>query len=83
MLDDLKNFQTNTETMMSAGLPDEHHFITLKTLGVSRVIDLIPGGRSAEKALLDEMGLEYFNIQVEWEHPTLANFSDYISIMER
>lgn len=81
-LSNLKNYQVNTATMVSAGLPDAAHFKVLKSQGVTRVIDLIPGDRGEEKQLVDELGLDYHNIQVEWEHPTVANFVDYVTYME-
>lgn len=81
-LSDLTNYQQNTATMVSAGLPDAAHFKALKSQGVTRVIDLIPGDRGEEKLLVDGLGLDYHNIQVEWEHPTVANFVDYVTYME-
>lgn len=80
-LQGLKNYQVNTPTMVSAGLPTEAHFKVLKGQGVSKVIDLIPGDRSDEKALMKALELDYYNVQVMWDNPTLANFQDYVSYM--
>ena len=81
-LANLKNYQVNTPQMMSSGLPDAAHFETFKSLGVTRVVDLIPGDRGAEQTLVSDLGMDYHNIQVEWENPTVANFVDYVAFME-
>lgn len=81
-LEGLKNYQVNTATMLSAGLPSQQHFETLRSMGVTSVIDLIPGDRSEETALMSELNLGYGNIQVEWENPTLKNFEDYVGYMK-
>jgi protein tyrosine phosphatase (PTP) superfamily phosphohydrolase (DUF442 family) len=78
---DLKNYQVNSPSMYSSGLPTQQHFETLKEMGVTHVIDLIPGDRSEEEHLMDELALNYHNIQVEWKNPTLDNFNEYASKM--
>jgi hypothetical protein len=80
-LESLKNYQVNSATMISAGLPSENEFKALKSLGVTHVIDLIPGDRSDENSFMDSLGLKYFNVQVEWQNPSLQNFQDYVSFM--
>ena len=82
-LDDLKNFQVNTAHMISSGLPNQLHFQILKGMGVTKVIDLIPGDRSKEQKLTSTMGFSYHNIQVDWENPTLDNFYDYVASMKQ
>lgn len=59
-------------------MPNQGHFETLKAMGVTKVIDLIPGDRNEESSLMNELNLTYYNIQVEWENPTLKNFREYI-----
>ena len=81
-LTNLKNYQVNTPHMMSSGLPDAAHFETFKSLGVTRVIDLIPGDRGEEQLVVSDLGMNYHNIQVEWENPTVANFVDYVTFMD-
>lgn len=80
-LDSLTNYQVNNDRMVSSGLPSAAHFQLLKDEGISRVIDLIPGERGQEKLMVEALSLDYHNIQVEWEHPTLANFKDYTGYM--
>lgn len=82
-MNELENFQVNTPNMLSSGLPNKSQFEILKSKGVTKVIDLIPGDRREERALTKELGLAYFNIQVEWQNPTLQNFKQYVSAMQK
>jgi hypothetical protein len=82
-LSDLKNYHVDTPNMVSSGLPNLGHFETLKAMGVTKVIDLIPGDRKAHSSLMNELNLTYYNIQVEWGNPTIKNFREYISTMKQ
>jgi len=77
----LTNYQTNNHFMVSSGLPSAAHFALLKAQGVGVVIDLIPNDRSQEQQLVNSLSLDYLNIPVDWEKPTLANFLDYTNLM--
>ncbi len=81
-LSNIRNFQSNSPTMLSAGMPTDQQFVTLKKLGVTKVIDLIPGDRTDESSLMQRLNLEYHNIQVEWGSPTLENFKQYVVLMK-
>jgi protein tyrosine phosphatase (PTP) superfamily phosphohydrolase (DUF442 family) len=81
VLSDLKNYQINTPTMVSAGLPSRAHFEALKVNGVQNVVDLIPGDRSDEAKLMKTLDLRYYNIAVEWQNPTVENYADYVIAM--
>ncbi|MEP1385898.1 MAG: hypothetical protein ABJK64_19125 [Paraglaciecola sp.] len=80
-LKDVTNIQVNSMNMISSGLPSDKEFRAFKKLGVSHIIDLIPGNRNEEIALLDELDLNYLNIQVEWQNPTINNFLEYVTAM--
>jgi hypothetical protein len=82
-LSDLKNYHVDTPNMVSSGMPNQGQFETLKALGVTKVIDLLPGDRKEESSLMKELNLTYYNIQVEWENPTLKNFHEYILTMKQ
>lgn len=79
---DLANFQQNNTFMYSSGLPNKRHFTQLKILGVKTIVDLIPGDRQQEAAMVDELGLQYHNIAVDWEAPKLSDFEQYVAIMQ-
>ncbi|WP_334056631.1 hypothetical protein [Alteromonas sp. S005] len=81
-LTSLTNYQKNAPFMYSSGLPDASHLSLLKEEGVTHVIDLIPGNRASEILTTSELGLDYFNVPVDWEAPTLANFLNYAAFMQ-
>ena len=80
---DLSNYVIDSESMVSAGQPNEKHFQVFKDLGVTKVIDLRPGDRTEESTTVSALGLDYYNVQVDWNNPTLQNFLDYVSYMKR
>lgn len=80
-LKDVTNIKVNSINMISSGLPSDKEFKAFKKVGVSHVIDLIPGNRSEEIALLNTLDLNYYNIQVEWQNPTIDNFLEYVTAM--
>lgn len=82
-LKNLKNFQVNTPKMVSAGMPTQQHFEALKTMGVTTVIDLLPGDRSSEIALMNKLEVPYHNIAVDWGNPTIENFEQYVILMDQ
>lgn len=82
LLDELENYQVNSPRMISSGLPTNDQFALLKANGVTSVIDLIPGDRSAEADFLRQLDLNYVNIPVDWHNPTLANFQQYVAAMQ-
>jgi len=82
-LTSLTNLQNNNDFMVSSGLPAKAHLALLKEEGVAYVVDLIPGDRSQEIMNTAELGLNYFNVPVEWEKPVLTDFLNYSAFMQR
>lgn len=82
-LSSLTNLQRNNNFMISSGLPAKEHLALLKEEGVAYVVDLIPGDRSQEIMNTAELGLNYFNVPVEWEKPVLTDFLNYSAFMQR
>lgn len=78
----LKNYTVLSDTTMSAGLPERVHFELLKASGLTHVIDLIPDDRTEERMLIEELDLNYLNIPVDWENPTIENFQSYVAQMQ-
>lgn len=81
-LDTLENYRTDSDDMMSSGLPSEQQFRLLKDKGVRTVIDLIPGDRSDEQALVSTLGMTYHNVPVDWQNPTINDFSAYVESID-
>ena len=79
----LTNLQRNNAYLLSSGLPSAKQLKALKEEGVTHVVDLIPGNRVDEILATAQLNLEYFNVPVDWEAPTLANFLNYAAFMKR
>lgn len=79
----LTNLQRNNAYLLSSGLPTAQQLKALKEEGVTHVVDLIPGNRVDEILATAQLNLEYFNVPVDWEAPTLANFLNYAAFMQR
>ncbi len=82
-LANLTNLQRNNAYLLSSGLPSAKQLKALKEEGVTHVVDLIPGNRVDEILATAQLNLEYFNVPVDWEAPTLANFLNYAAFMKR
>ena len=54
-LSDLKNYHVDTPNMASSGMPNQGHFETLKAMGVTKLIDLLPGDRTEQASLINEL----------------------------
>ena len=67
--------------MLSSGVPSPAHLLLLKQEGVVRVIDLIPGNRSEEISIVNELGMQYHNIPVAWTNPQVSDFLNYSAYM--
>jgi protein tyrosine phosphatase (PTP) superfamily phosphohydrolase (DUF442 family) len=79
----LTNLQHNNTFMLSSGLPTQTHLSLLKSEGVNHIIDLIPGDRTNEIQFTSELDLDYFNVPVDWESPSVANFLNYAAYMNK
>ncbi|MEO9945248.1 hypothetical protein [Paraglaciecola sp.] len=68
-LKDVTNIQVNSMNMISSGLPSDKEFRAFKKLGVSHIIDLIPGNRNEEIALLDVVRPKLFKYPSRMAEP--------------
>ncbi|MCL1139896.1 protein tyrosine phosphatase family protein [Shewanella pneumatophori] len=85
-LQQVKAVQFNSDNVITAGLPTESQFKTLKESGVDLVINLIPKdnptGYANEAELVAQAGMDYAQIDVDWKQPTQANVQQFFAIMD-
>ncbi len=85
-LQDIKAVQFNDGTIITSGLPSEAEFSLLQQAGVDLVINLIPTGNASghdnEAELVAKTGMQYQQIDVDWQQPTTANVEQFLGIME-
>ncbi len=70
----------------TAGSPTPQDLADLCAVGVSVVINLAlatsPDALPVEATLVEELGMAYFHIPVEWENPTRQNLEDFFATLD-
>jgi protein tyrosine phosphatase (PTP) superfamily phosphohydrolase (DUF442 family) len=85
-LHQIMNFLAITPTIATAGQPTATQFATVQQAGYQVVVNLAPP--TAPDALADEAtivathSLDYVHIPVVWEAPTLADFEQFVAVMQ-
>ncbi|MCL1094016.1 protein tyrosine phosphatase family protein [Shewanella kaireitica] len=85
-LQEIKALQFNDDNIITAGLPTESQFPLLQQAGVELVINLIPvgnpSGHDDEADFVANTGMQYQQIDVDWQQPTLENVEQFFAIMD-
>ncbi len=83
---DIYNFLKISDTIATAGQPTEAEFSAIKDSGYQVVVNLaLPESKNAlpnEKAVVESHGMQYVHIPVIWDHPTLEDFQNFVSVLE-
>ncbi|QIZ78176.1 protein tyrosine phosphatase family protein [Ferrimonas lipolytica] len=81
----VKALQQHNASLLSAGLPQAAEIPQLIAAGVDVVIDLIPvaNGLENEAQLVHQADKNYYQIEVDWNNPTKANFEQFRQIMKQ
>jgi protein tyrosine phosphatase (PTP) superfamily phosphohydrolase (DUF442 family) len=86
-LQKITNFLTISESLGSAGQPDENQFVWLRDFGYQVVINLAlkdsPQALPDEEKTVTDLGLIYFHIPVIWEAPTRKNLQQFFNTMQQ
>ena len=81
----IRNFLRVSADFCTGGQPRLEHFAQLKADGVKAVLNLRqPGEHRAdeERAAVEQAGLTYFNIPVDYRNPTDANADEFLRITD-
>lgn len=82
---DIRQFVQVTPEFCTGGQPRPQHFAELKNRGVKAVLNLrTPGEHRAdeEKAAVEEAGLKYFNIPVNYREPSDADVDTFLKLTD-
>ena len=82
---EIRNFLQVTPNFCTGGQPRMEHFAELKARGVKAVLNLrTPGEHRAdeEKATVEQAGLRYFNIPVNYREPSDADVDTFLKITD-
>ncbi len=86
-LTELYHYRPISSEIATSGQPTEEQFHRIAEQGIQVVINL--GLTDADYALHDEqglvqsLGLIYVPIPVQWQHPAVENFQDFLAAMRR
>lgn len=80
-LKQINNFHFINDKLASAGLPKGDQLSQLKDYGFQHVITLIPGVQLQEKRKVQQLGMTFAQIKVDWDNPTLDNFKQFVELM--
>jgi protein tyrosine phosphatase (PTP) superfamily phosphohydrolase (DUF442 family) len=84
-VEEIDNFLALSDSIATAGQPNELQFAALKTSGYQVVVNLaLPTSTNAiahEQDLVEAQGMKYVHIPVVWENPTIDDFDRFMQTM--
>jgi len=86
-LEDTYNYLQINGQLATSGQPTEAQFKLIQAAGYQTVINLAPesaleNSLKTEAALLNELGIRYVHIPVDFTHPTAQDFTDFVAAMQ-
>src|SRR5689334_11656752 len=82
----IRNYLPLTENLLTSGLPTTEQFALVRATGVELVVNLLPdNGHYAiddEEEAIRAQGMEYINIPVIWQRPTLDDLRRFFEVMD-
>ncbi len=85
-IENIVNFLQISERLATAGQPTVEQYSAIASAGYKVVINLAlsdsPNALADEAAIARELGLEYIQIPVEWDAPTVEDFQAFRAVMD-
>jgi protein tyrosine phosphatase (PTP) superfamily phosphohydrolase (DUF442 family) len=80
------NFLQISDSIATSGQPTIDQFTTIKEAGYQIVVNLAlpesPNALVNEKQIVESQNMQYVNIPVIWENPTIENFTEFFHVLE-
>lgn len=87
MFRQIYNFKQLSDNLFTSGMPTKEQMEDMGRNGIQVVINLAPhtvqNALSEEEALVKSLSIDYYNIPVSWNSPTLDNLSEFMNIMDQ
>lgn len=84
-LNEIRNFLRISESIATAGQPTPEQFPLIKQAGFQIVVNLATSASYQhvpnEKELVEENGLQYIHIPVEWENPKVEEADQFFQVL--
>lgn len=85
-LNDILNYRYISDRLATSGQPTAEEFSLIYHAGYQTVLNLAPPNASNalpnEPAIVSGLGMDYINIPVVWDSPTLADFTKFCDVMQ-
>lgn len=85
-MEDIYNFLKISDAIATSGQPTAAQFSAIQESGYQVVVNLAPPTSSKalsnEKQIVESQGMQYVNIPVEWENPTVEDVTEFFNVME-
>lgn len=81
-LAEIKNFRFVSKSLASSGMLDFKKYSQIKQYGFKHVVNLIPGMQIKERRVVEQLGMSYEQIPVDWGNPTLEDFQKFVALMK-
>jgi protein tyrosine phosphatase (PTP) superfamily phosphohydrolase (DUF442 family) len=86
-IEDTYNYLKISDSLATSGQPTEIQFRLIQEHGYKTVINLAPNSAlenalKTEQSLLNELGLKYIHIPVDFKNPTKNDFDTFVSSMQ-
>ena len=83
----ITNYLKLSNRLATAGQPTMAEFTAVQDAGYPVVVNLaLPSSTNAlpdEAAIVQNLGLEYIHIPVQWEQPTIADLQRFFAVLDR
>jgi protein tyrosine phosphatase (PTP) superfamily phosphohydrolase (DUF442 family) len=85
-IENICNFLQLSHRIATAGQPTIEQYPAIAIAGYEVVINLAlkdsPNAFADEASIARNLALEYIDIPVEWDAPTLENFQEFVSVID-
>lgn len=82
-IEDIYNFLKLSDAIATSGQPTEEQFLAIRESGYQIVVNLAlpesPNALPDEKQVVEAQGMQYKNIPVVWDNPTLEDVAQFLA----
>ncbi|AKG20666.1 protein tyrosine phosphatase family protein [Calothrix sp. 336/3] len=85
-LSQIEAFLPISFTISTSGQPTPEQFVNIASAGYTLVINLATPAssnwNSNENSIVENLGMEYINIPIDWDNPTLTDFDNLADLLD-
>jgi protein tyrosine phosphatase (PTP) superfamily phosphohydrolase (DUF442 family) len=85
-IEDILNYRYISDKLATSGQPTAAELDLIGLAGYKTILNLAPPNASnalaEEQAIANNLGIDYINIPVVWDSPTMVDFTQFCAVME-